>query len=115
MNYSKEYLNYMKSKEWKKKRKKKLKQVGCKCQAHNRGGCNGPLQVHHLHYKNLGKERLSDLQVFCQAHHREADKVRQSTEGPLFSEWEAEYLPDKDNEPLFTTEDLENIVKKTLF
>ncbi len=109
---SEKYTDYIKSKEWRKKRKKKLRQVGYKCLASNQGGCKGSLHVHHLHYRNFGNEELSDLQVFCEAHHKEADKARKSTDGPLFSNWEAEYLPDETG-ALFTDEDMENIKHKS--
>lgn len=102
--HSSEYLNYIKSHKWKRKREKKLKQVNYRCLAYDRGDCKGSLQVHHIHYHNLGRERLSDLQVFCKSHHKNADKARRRIDGPIFSDWEIEYTS-FESETLFTDED----------
>lgn len=56
------YQQYLNSNTWKKKRKRKLHQVGYKCEI-----CSGTdnLQVHHLTYERIFQEPLSDLQVLC--------------------------------------------------
>jgi hypothetical protein len=82
MAYSQEYLNYIKSKAWQEKRREKLAQVGHKChyvdspiERRRPDGqletvkCQGALQVHHKHYRTLGNEAMSDLEVYCQYHH----------------------------------------------
>ena len=61
-NYSEEYRKYLKSPEWKAKRKWLFKVRGRKCEkCDNRSR----LEVHHLTYANIGKETLADLQVLC--------------------------------------------------
>jgi 5-methylcytosine-specific restriction endonuclease McrA len=62
-----EYAEYLRGKWWRQKRAQKLKSVGHKCESCGRRG--GPLEVHHLHYCSLGKERNSDLQVLCKPCH----------------------------------------------
>lgn len=37
------------------------------------------LEVHHLTYENIGKERLEDLITLCQPCHVRADRLRRST------------------------------------
>lgn len=56
------YVHYLNSKHWQHKRKETLKYYGGKCT-----DCEGVanLQVHHLNYDRLGRERMADLQVLC--------------------------------------------------
>jgi|SRR5580704_15102229 5-methylcytosine-specific restriction endonuclease McrA len=61
------YAKYLKSNWWKTKRKQVLKAVGRKCQ---RCGATRGLQVHHLHYNTLWREKNTDLEVLCAACHR---------------------------------------------
>lgn len=69
------YALYIKSPEWKRKRTKKLRIVGARCQNITcRSRFN--LQVHHLTYDRLGREKMSDLKVLCRACHMDAhDKL----------------------------------------
>lgn len=60
------YKDYLVSKWWLTKRKQKIKSVGGKCE--RCGACRG-LQVHHLHYKTLWREKNTDLEVLCGACH----------------------------------------------
>jgi 5-methylcytosine-specific restriction endonuclease McrA len=60
------YAEYIRSPEWKKVRARKLRQVGWKCE---RCGRTSYLQVHHLTYDRLGRERLSDLEICCAGCH----------------------------------------------
>ncbi len=69
MAYSIEYLTYLKSKKWQQIRQLKLKLAKYRCAYNKRRNCQGYLQVHHLHYRNLGNERLGDLMVLCKYHH----------------------------------------------
>lgn len=61
-----DYDDYLDSEEWAKKRTYLLKKVGYKCQ-----NCSSRrnLQVHHLTYKRVGRERTTDLQVLCRNCH----------------------------------------------
>ena len=56
------YADYLKSPHWKAKRKEALEYHGRKC--HDCGATQG-LEVHHLTYKGLGREKMRDLQVLC--------------------------------------------------
>jgi hypothetical protein len=66
MTVSLGYRMYMASSEWKGIRKRKLQQVGYRCQ-----GCSSDerLEVHHLSYARFGYEHLNDLQVLCHLCH----------------------------------------------
>lgn len=67
------YQRYLKSESWHRRKQRKLKQVGYKCEMcksrHN-------LEAHHLHYNTLGKETNSDLQILCDICHPLADAKR---------------------------------------
>lgn len=66
----------MQSPEWQAKRRKKLRQVGRKCQYCGRSKRQGiRLQVHHLNYDRLGNEKMSDLAIACEDCHKTADEV----------------------------------------
>ena len=69
----KKYQRYLKSESWHRKRQRKFNQVGRYCEV-----CKSVhrIEVHHLTYERLGKERLSDLQVLCEDCHPLADEVR---------------------------------------
>ena len=90
MRHSKEfYRNYLRSGRWQEKRLAALDRAGNKCEwrpceehlcVENKILCEwrpceetSRLQVHHLHYENLGREALEDLQVLCDLHHRCAE------------------------------------------
>ncbi len=77
MAYSIQYLTYLKSKKWQQIRQLKLKLAKYRCASNKRRNRQGHLQVHHLHYRNLGNERLGDLMVLCKFHHDKADRKRQ--------------------------------------
>lgn len=66
------YNTYLKSKHWKRKRKRALCNAGFSCQE---CGNRGSLQVHHLSYKNLGNEQDYDLKVLCRSCHREVHNI----------------------------------------
>ena len=65
------YREYLKSAHWQEIRKAKLKEAGYKCQ---KCGARESLDIHHLHYRTLGHERMSDLQALCRSCHRKAGK-----------------------------------------
>ena len=62
----KEYSNYLKSREWSIKRKKKLNLAKNRCQV-----CYSPnnLDVHHRTYVRFKHELMSDLTVLCRRCH----------------------------------------------
>jgi 5-methylcytosine-specific restriction endonuclease McrA len=62
---------YLKSEHWQEVRKEKLKQAGYKCE---RCGAKESLDIHHLHYRTLGHERMSDLQALCRSCHQKVGR-----------------------------------------
>lgn len=61
-----QYIEYINSPEWKRKRAEKYKQAGRTCVD---CGSHTFLSVHHKNYKRLGREFLSDLEVLCRTCH----------------------------------------------
>jgi len=77
------YQDYLQSDHWKNIRRRKIDMVhGC-CEGtvtDNSGykwGCHrtNALEVHHLTYERLGRERLSDLMVLCPICHRHTHRL----------------------------------------
>ncbi len=69
------YSTYIKSNDWRKKRKYAIhvaehQCVKCKIK-------NVPFEVHHLHYKTLYHERLEDVEVLCVPCHDRAHKEKE--------------------------------------
>lgn len=62
---------YLRSLHWRSVRAQKIKETGGKCE---RCGVGGSLDIHHLSYKNLGHERMSDLQALCRKCHKKRHK-----------------------------------------
>ena len=58
---------YLKSKEWKEKRKKVLQRDNYRCK---KCGSKTNLHIHHISYKNIGKEPLDDLVTLCDNCHK---------------------------------------------
>lgn len=86
LEYTKEYLAYLQSEGWQKKRQEKLNLTPycthCNDICYKRDGtpvvmCKGPLHVHHKTYARLGNERMSDLEVLCEFHHTELHRDRE--------------------------------------
>jgi hypothetical protein len=65
----KQYNAYLRSEKWKIKREKRLKICKGICEI-----CNSApaVHVHHLNYKRVFKERMSDLKGICIACHKKA-------------------------------------------
>lgn len=74
-----DYQAYLLSEKWQQKRRAALKRAGYKCQYCGKSGI--PLQVHHLHYRNFGKEKPNDLRVACEDCHPIADQIRRFEAG----------------------------------
>lgn len=57
---------YYKTAHWQEVRRLKYKQAGGRCEK-----CNSrkKLETHHIHYRSLHKEKLSDLQLLCSRCH----------------------------------------------
>lgn len=63
-----EYHEYLRSNKWKAKRKRKQRQCGYRCEI---CGSDGPLDIHHKHYRTVGRESLSDLMCLCRHCHED--------------------------------------------
>jgi 5-methylcytosine-specific restriction endonuclease McrA len=61
------YRDYLQSDTWKDKRRAKLEQKGRSCE---RCSSTTKIQVHHKTYDRIGHERLSDLEILCDACHK---------------------------------------------
>lgn len=66
------YATYLLSPEWRAIRQVKLKETSHKCE-----GCSNVshLQIHHLTYKRIGHERMSDLMVLCDKCHAQVHEM----------------------------------------
>jgi 5-methylcytosine-specific restriction endonuclease McrA len=70
---SERYQRYLRSPEWASTRAAAIRRAGGKCQ--KCGDASG-LEVHHLNYDRLGRERHEDLIVLCGDCHPDADRKR---------------------------------------
>ena len=64
---SKFYSEYMKSREWLVARARRIFIDRGMCRV---CGSRHNLEVHHLSYRNLGREKMKDLITLCKMHHR---------------------------------------------
>lgn len=89
--HSRDYSDYLRSSEWKKKRKAAVKQAHGICQRCGRTEYSRRIEVHHRTYERLGRELPEDLEVICVECHRYADAERaEETENRrLDNLWEA--------------------------
>lgn len=60
------YSEYLTTRQWSITRLEAKERAGWKCQ---RCYSLGPLEVHHLTYRRVGRERPSDLVVLCETCH----------------------------------------------
>lgn len=67
------YHKYLKSPQWAAKRELYFSRFGRYCKAC--GTAYGPIQLHHMTYDRLGRERLSDLVALCSKCHREVETL----------------------------------------
>lgn len=67
------YKEYLETDWWKEKRYQKLRSVKFQCERCSR---RKYLQIHHKHYKSLGKEKITDLEALCkECHKREHERA----------------------------------------
>jgi HNH endonuclease len=71
--FSDEYISYLSSREWYRRRAGRLVAANFSCE---RCGCGEWLQVHHRTYERLGGERDEDLEVLCSYCHRETHNAK---------------------------------------
>lgn len=67
---SEEYKQYLKSSEWKEKRKQFIEGVGSECE---RCGSKKNLQIHHKNYDNVFDETEDDVEVLCKNCHAQEE------------------------------------------
>ena len=73
VEYSNEYLTYMNSEQWRYTRQKRIDLDGGRCVM---CGAWTALEVHHLHYKNLGHENIvKDLVTVCADCHKKIHRL----------------------------------------
>jgi hypothetical protein len=72
--YTKDYLDTLKSPAWAALKRKKIKTHDHVCE--RCGEWSDTLELHHKHYRCIGKEKESDVLLLCPACHREADNER---------------------------------------
>ena len=69
------YAEYIQSKEWRAKRKQRIKFDGGSCRGFHWLPKKSNLQVHHKTYKRLGDESVRfDLITLCDKHHKRVHK-----------------------------------------
>lgn len=61
------YRRYLRSARWRETRLHAVRRAGFRCK---RCGAGGRLDVHHLSYVRVGRERPDDLTVLCRECHR---------------------------------------------
>jgi|688.fasta_scaffold252563_3 hypothetical protein len=77
------YIAHLASPYWAELKRKVTARRGNKCERCGKSGCG--LDLHHKHYRTLGRERQKDVMLLCRADcHRQADKQR-ATEGRIRS------------------------------
>lgn len=94
------YLEYLDSPEWFAIRRAAMRRANWKCQRETSASARheGPLDVHHRHYRTLGCERLDDVEVLCKACHRneriprnlQKPMLESYGQGRLFDRWPAD-------------------------
>lgn len=73
--HSAEYIRYLESVAWEKRRERSLMLADHRCQD---CGATENLEVHHLNYDWLGEEADEDLRVLCRPCHEIADQRRRA-------------------------------------
>lgn len=73
MTHSPEYLEAISSQHWEDLKDAIEMRHGWRCQT---CGCDGYLELHHLHYRTLGRESMSDVRLLCPRCHEFADRKR---------------------------------------
>lgn len=76
--HSPQYKAALQSKHWKRLKSLHMHWNEFRCAKCNRyeSEAGGPLELHHLNYERLGRERPDDTVLLCPECHEKADKVR---------------------------------------
>lgn len=64
-----QYEAYRKTAEWRQRRESCLGSYDYRCQVCGCTSWRRPVDVHHLHYRNVGNEKPEDLIPLCSVHH----------------------------------------------
>jgi hypothetical protein len=72
------YRSYIRSPEWRVKCEQVRDRAGGRCEGCGGSGPHFMCQTHHLSYRNLGDEPLSDLAYLCIDCHKKADEARRA-------------------------------------
>ena len=75
------YQEYLQSPTWQHFKRLALERAKYKCE---KCGFKDQLDVHHLTYANLGKEKESDLRVLCRRCHKDAHYFAEYKEVAVF-------------------------------
>ena len=80
-----EYKNYLRSKDWKERRKEFLEQSNYECEECGEKAT----QVHHLNYGCLGEEEREDVEILCKNCHilKELEKGTDLEGEEDYGEW----------------------------
>lgn len=77
-DHSEEYKAALQSKRWKLLRRIHISENDGKCaQCNSAPLANETLELHHLTYERIGKEKFSDVILLCRCCHERADKIRE--------------------------------------
>ena len=79
--HSRVYREYLASPQWGMRRSQALAAAGWRCEGSDCGRSASDLEVHHLDYRRLGRERSEDLLVLCPPCHRQRDDERWRVRG----------------------------------
>jgi 5-methylcytosine-specific restriction endonuclease McrA len=72
--YTEDYLATLKSQAWRELKERKQEECGFACEI-----CETPsdrLELHHRHYRSIGKEKTTDVQLLCRQCHETEDQKR---------------------------------------
>jgi 5-methylcytosine-specific restriction endonuclease McrA len=72
--HSDEYVATLASPRWRRLRAAVIEEQANVCL--DCGAYTSLLELHHLHYRTLGEERMDDVIALCQPCHRKADRRR---------------------------------------
>ena len=72
--YTKEYLDTLHSAAWRELKRKKIEETNSTCEI-CAVWCDS-LELHHKHYRNIGKETVKDVMLLCNCCHRIEDGKR---------------------------------------
>ena len=80
-----EYLAYLRSPEWRERRKEFLEEENYECEECGEKAT----QVHHLNYNSLGEEEREDVEVLCKECHenKEIEKGNDMWGEEGYGEW----------------------------